>query len=90
MATENQSRSAARASRYTVNPADRVRELLHVETIPETAVLSYSFDQGYEKLDYQEVPEYGGVHYAGSYHPDGMCDGPHICSYCGRTMFDAD
>lgn len=76
--------------RYTVNPADRLRELLYVDEIPDTAELTYSFSQGYERLDYRESEDSGSINYQGSYHPEGMCDGPHICSYCGRTMFDGE
>lgn len=79
------SHTAARTSRYTVDPAERLRELLHVEEIPETAELVYSFDGGYERLTYRAAPDHGGLEYQGTYHPDGMCDGDHICSYCGRV-----
>jgi hypothetical protein len=81
-------RSAAcpsRESRYTIDPAERVRVLLFRDEIPETAELTYSFSGGYERLDYRESENHGSIHYAGTYHPDGMCDGDHICSYCGRV-----
>jgi hypothetical protein len=74
-----------RAPRYLLDPAERIRELIGDIPIPDTAVLTYSFDQGYERLEYKSAPEHGGMHYAGSYHPDGMCDGEHICSFCGRV-----
>ena len=69
--------------RYFVNPAERVKELLFVDEIPDTAELMYAFSQGYERLDYKASEGSGGIHYAGAYHPDGMCDGDHICSFCG-------
>jgi hypothetical protein len=73
-------------ARYQMNPAARVRELLGCDEIPGTAELTYSFDHGYEKLDYRESPQTGSQHFSGVYHPDGMCDGTFICSYCGRTL----
>ena len=78
-----------RESRYMVNPADRLRELLHVEEIPETAELHYSFSQGYERMTYRSSERSGSVEFQGAYHPDeGYCIGPGICRYCGRTLFD--
>lgn len=78
-------RSAA-CVRYMVNPAERVKELLFTDEIPDTAELTYSFSQGYEKLDYKASEQSGSLHFAGAYHPgDGMCDGEHICSFCGRV-----
>lgn len=78
-------RESARVSRYTVDPAERIRELLYMDEIPETAELTYSFSGGYERLTYRESPEHGGLQFQGTYHPGGMCDGEHICSYCGSV-----
>lgn len=74
-----------RVSRYSVDPAQRIRDILGDIPIPDTAVLTYSFDQGYEKLEFRSAPENGGLHYTGVYHPDGLCDGDHICSFCGSV-----
>jgi hypothetical protein len=68
-----------------VNPAERLRELLFRDEIPDTAELTYSFSQGYERLTYRASEDHGSLNFEGVYHPDGMCDGDHICSYCGRV-----
>lgn len=66
-------RESLRDARYQVNVGSRIREILGRDEIPETAELSYSFD------------EHGVLHFKGAYHPDGTCDGDHICSFCGSV-----
>lgn len=80
MSVDHASRSEAR---YWIEPAERIREILGREHIPDTAELAYSFSGGYERLEYRESSEHGSLHFEGSYHSDGMCDGEHICSFCG-------
>lgn len=74
--------------RYMVNPSERLHELLFRDEIPDTAELTYSFNQGYERLTYRASADSGSLNFEGSYHPDGWCVGPNICRYCGRTLFD--
>lgn len=84
MTMKDEERASAANPRYFVNPAERIKELLSVDEIPDTAELTYSFSQGYERLDYKASRD--GMHFAGAYHPDGMCDGEYVCSYCGRGL----
>lgn len=77
-----------RIPRYYVDPAARIAEILGAEEIPDTAELTYSFSQGYERLDYRSRPEHGGMHFAGAFHPGaGHCEGDGVCVWCGRTLF---
>lgn len=40
---------------------------------------------GYLKVDFK-FWDGGSASYAGVEHPDGLCDGEHVCIHCGRTM----
>lgn len=87
--------------RYTVDVAQRIREVMGDSLIGELDRVTYEWSAGYEHLRH-ELHGGGASDYAGSYHPnDGYCrahepgacggrDGhcPHdgICTYCGRTL----
>jgi hypothetical protein len=78
--------------RYRLDVTTRIPAILGTSKIPHTAELSYSFDEGYERLTFRSSPQSGRIEYAGANHPDpGHCDtgtdeDDGICIYCGRTM----
>jgi hypothetical protein len=71
---------------YTVDVAERVRELM-ISEIGCGDEVTYSWHDGYERLDHK-IKDGGSSHYAGVYHPeDGYCIGERICIYCGRVIW---
>lgn len=71
---------------YFLHVDERVKEILGKTVIPDTAIFSYSFDDGYERLFYRESRDRGELIFQGSYHPDGICVGQALCTYCGRVL----
>lgn len=84
-------------SRYKVDPAARLAELLGHEQVAELDYMKYKWQHGYEILVYR-LHNGGSMEYRGSYHPDGSCrtheldehvgscshDG--VCIYCGKDV----
>lgn len=83
---------------YKISIHDRIRELIlgEGEYLGPNDFLSYSWDHGYERMEYK-MSGCGSSSYGGAYHPDGCCwngrntsddnnDGTGICVYCGRTL----
>lgn len=75
------------APKYSVGLLERLQEIIGPETMGNDSevTLVYSFTQGYEKLDIQRN-DIGGMSFAGSYHPNGVCEGGGVCMHCGRTL----
>lgn len=75
---------------FRVNIIDRIQELIIGDdlTLGPDSTFVYSWSGGYEELTHRESPSTGTSHYAGSYHPNGFCEGGGICKWCGRTLFD--
>jgi hypothetical protein len=63
----------------------RLEELLGPDFpgLDSTMSLSYSWNQGIEKLTVK-FANGGGSEYVGAYHPQGNCEG-NPCQFCGRS-----
>lgn len=70
---------------YRIDVAERIKALTLSE-IGSGDAISYSWDDGYERLTHS-IKGGGSSEYQGVYHPeDGLCIGGGICIYCGRTL----
>lgn len=74
--------------RYTINVAERISSIIGVyegATDLDEISVNYSFSHGYEKLTMtRNNHEIFG--FAGSYHPNAICEGGEVCKWCGRTF----
>lgn len=62
-------------------------------TFPEdfdmlTGELEINIDHGYVVVKRRDRPNYGNSELRYMYHPNEVCEGKGICSYCGMTLFD--
>lgn len=73
-------------SEYHVSLADRIRDLAPDQELGSDMTLVYSWSGGYESLEVKYAKG-GSSDYRGSYHPNVVCEGGGICTYCGRTLF---
>lgn len=48
-------------------------------------ILIYSWTGGYEKLTITRN-DTGDTEYAGSFHPNGTCEGGRVCRWCGSVI----
>ena len=55
----------------------------------KTGTLKISIDQGYIEVFIRNNPKEGSSNFAGSYHPNSVCEGQGICIHCGCTLFDS-
>ncbi|MGD8374162.1 MAG: hypothetical protein PVI21_04915 [Candidatus Woesebacteria bacterium] len=71
---------------YTVDIAQRLAAIFDGIRFPDDQYFSgatYTYDHGYE------VATVDGRHiYGGTYHPNGVCEGPTVCTWCGTTFCD--
>jgi hypothetical protein len=68
-----------------VKLADRLGDILGLAVQPsyEPVALHYSYQRGYESVRYGQ---HGNAHFAGAYHPNAVCEGGGVCTWCGRTL----
>jgi len=70
-----------------VTPNRRIQEIQGGDVkLTQKSSFSYSWEQGYEKLDSKHNEKSGGFSFSGSYHPNGTCEGGGVCKHCGKTL----
>lgn len=67
----------------TISLAERCKQLLGAEILPEQQFTSllYNYGDGYESVIVNGHQVYSGVH-----HPYGACEGPNVCEWCGSVL----
>lgn len=72
--------------RYYVNVNDRIVAILGgSEILGEKDEFSYSWSNGYESLEHK-IHGAASLHYSGTYHPKGICEGNGGCIWCGSVL----
>lgn len=70
-----------------VTPSERIKELAPFANLNQIESLRYTWNNGYEHLEYKNKNSSGVFLYSGAYHPDGYCVGS-VCKYCGKSNYD--